>query len=126
MPTPTRYRVAAFALTVAACALLPAFAAAGVDLTYSPMPPYPAFAAAHHWAGQGGFLITFGADGKANRAQIVYSTGHPSLDALAIETLKTWRCRPGIACRWRVAIPFWPPTSSDVRSRKSISERPDP
>lgn len=81
-------------------------------VVYAPLPRYPANARYTFGpppSGTGRYLVKFGADGRVISVSVVQTTNSTTLDNAAIETLKTWRVKPGAPSQRVVPITFHPP-----------------
>jgi TonB family protein len=81
---------------------------ARVAAVYSPKPPYPYEARAHHITGSGVCVLTVDtASGQVTGATMAQSTGSPILDDATTTTFMRWRFRAGrVAPRVKVPITF--------------------
>jgi TonB family protein len=65
-------------------------------LQAAPKPYYSEFTAAHHFRGNGLFILRIRVKtGRVVEVRIAQSTSHPSLDAAAVRALSDWRFKPG-------------------------------
>jgi protein TonB len=62
---------------------------------HNPKPPYPPISARLGEAGRTVYKVWIGVDGKAQRAELVSSSGFARLDKAAHETVMGWRYVPG-------------------------------
>jgi protein TonB len=71
---------------------LPAITA---NYLHNPKPPYPPLSARLGETGRTVYKVWIGVDGKAQRAELVSSSGFARLDNAAYETVMGWRYVPG-------------------------------
>lgn len=80
----------------------------------NPKPPYPALSARLGETGQVVYKVWIGADGKAQRAELVTSSGSSRLDQAAYETVMRWRYVPGKRNGIAQTMPFNVPISWEL------------
>ena len=73
-----------------------------------------AYAQDFRWNGypkpaSGVVVVTVDNHGKVTAAKVAQSTGDPRLDAMALNTFKRWKFKPGTASRVRIPVTFAPP-----------------
>lgn len=102
-PAPTPAPTAAVAAAPAPAPAAPTPAAAPVlqmpssdaDYLQNPRPPYPPLSARLGETGKTVYKVWIGTDGRAQRAELVSSSGFPRLDKAAYDTVMAWRYVPG-------------------------------
>jgi periplasmic protein TonB len=101
----------------------PATATAQVQLPSSdaqylqnPKPPYPALSMRLGETGQVVYKVWIGVDGKAERAELVKSSGFARLDSAAYDTVMRWRYVPGKRNGVAEAMPFNVPINWELRN----------
>ena len=65
------------------------------DYLQNPRPPYPPLSVRLGETGKTVYKVWIGTDGKAQRAELVSSSGFPRLDKAAYDTVMAWRYVPG-------------------------------
>lgn len=81
----------------------------GPRMLRAPQPPYPESARRSGAQGRVILVIVVGVDGSVRAAAIERSSGHPDLDAAALETIKTWRFQPGRNAHGPIAVTIHQP-----------------
>jgi protein TonB len=82
----------------------------------NPTPPYPPLSARLGETGRVVYQVWIGPDGKAQRAELVSSSGFPRLDKAAYETVMRWRYVPGKRNGVPETMPFNVPISWELRN----------
>jgi TonB family protein len=59
-----------------------------------PYPEYPFEARSRHMMGSGIFLITFNREGRAEKVQVLQSTGYSMLDSAVLMAFQRWKAVP--------------------------------
>lgn len=80
----------------------------GTRITYAPPPRYPGDARRIGARGVGTYRIVFDSAGRVTSVSVVRSSGWTSLDASALNTLRSWRGAPGPPAVVTVPITFNP------------------
>jgi len=86
------------------------------DYLQNPKPPYPPLSARLGETGKVVYKVWIGPDGKAQRAELVSSSGFPRLDKAAYETVMRWRYVPGKRNGVPETMPFNVPISWELRN----------
>lgn len=74
---------------------------------YAPKPPYPELARSQGITGSGVVRVSVDpSSGVVTAARMQVSTGHITLDDLALATFRKWRFRPGTVSHVRIPITF--------------------
>lgn len=75
-------------------------------VTYGPHPQYPLEARRLRLSGSGVFILRIQiSSGRVKEVTVSHSTGWAILDAAAINTLRQWRLKPGVAPPIKVILP---------------------
>jgi periplasmic protein TonB len=82
----------------------------------NPKPPYPALSRRLGETGQVVYKVWIGVDGKAERAELVKSSGFARLDSAAYDTVMRWRYVPGKRNGVAEAMPFNVPINWELRN----------
>jgi periplasmic protein TonB len=82
----------------------------------NPKPPYPALSKRLGETGQVVYKVWIGVDGKAERAELVKSSGFARLDSAAYDTVMRWRYVPGKRNGVAEAMPFNVPINWELRN----------
>ena len=86
------------------------------DYLQNPEPPYPPLSQRLGEAGKAIHKVWIGVDGKAQRAELVTSSGYARLDQAAYETVMRWRYVPGRRNGVAEAMPFNVPIHWKLRN----------
>lgn len=86
------------------------------DYLQNPKPPYPSLSARLGETGKTVYKVWIGIDGKAQRAELVRSSGFARLDNAAYETVMHWRYVPGKRNGVAEAMPFNVPINWELRN----------
>lgn len=86
------------------------------DYLQNPKPPYPGLSARLGETGKTVYKVWIGVDGKAQRAELVKSSGFSRLDNAAYETVMRWRYVPGKRNGVAEAMPFNVPIHWELRN----------
>jgi TonB family protein len=93
--------------------VMSASAAKGV-MTYAPRPPYPQEARSHRIAGSGVCVVSVdSASGSVTSVSMAQSTGSPLLDKSVLNTVRTWKFKPGTVSKVSVPVEFKMTGTSD-------------
>lgn len=86
------------------------------DYLQNPRPPYPPLSQRLGETGKVIHKVWIGVDGKAQRAELVSSSGYPRLDQAAYETVMRWRYVPGKRNGVPETMPFNVPILWELRN----------
>jgi periplasmic protein TonB len=86
------------------------------DYLQNPKPPYPPLSMRLGETGKVVYKVWIGADGKAERAELVKSSGFARLDSAAYDTVMRWRYVPGKRNGVAQAMPFNVPINWELRN----------
>ena len=82
--------------------------------TYAPRPPYPQEARSHRIAGSGVCVVSVdSASGSVANVSMARSTGSPLLDKSVLDTVRTWKFKPGTVSKVSVPVEFKTTETSD-------------
>jgi periplasmic protein TonB len=82
----------------------------------NPKPPYPPLSMRLGETGQVVYKVWIGVDGRAERAELVKSSGFTRLDSAAYDTVMRWRYVPGKRNGVAEAMPFNVPINWELRN----------
>lgn len=94
-PAPAPVAAAPAAATAPAAAPVVQLPSSNADYLQNPAPPYPPLSARLGETGKVVYKVWIGTDGRAQRAELVTSSGFSRLDKAAYETVMGWRYVPG-------------------------------
>jgi protein TonB len=86
------------------------------DYLQNPKPPYPPLSMRLGETGKVVYKVWIGTDGKAERAELVKSSGFARLDSAAYDTVMRWRYVPGTRNGVAQAMPFDVPINWKLRN----------
>ncbi len=86
------------------------------DYLQNPKPEYPRTSYRNGETGKVVHKVWIGTDGKAQRAELVSSSGFPGLDRAAYDTVMRWRYVPGKRNGVAETMPFEVPIHWELRN----------
>lgn len=113
--TPAPVATAPAAVTGPPATTIMQLPSSNADYLQNPKPPYPPLSARLGETGRVVYKVWIGADGKAQRAELVASSGFARLDNAAYDTVMRWRYVPGTRNGVPVAMPVNVPINWGLR-----------